>query len=443
MSRAEHARFEPDYRGVPPQQQPLIEVALAPEHELVWVPSCAPHEMVRRAVHTAGRWPGGGASYPKTALGRLARVEAVASLRSVEGIHDGDREVEALRDLLNDGTADALDAVGALCVSRRDPDGWATIDAKDVLGVRGVRPNVSGPDAKGRRRRGGYSTRQVEAASRALKQVAAVYLRATKKDGQGEAVDLSGHVYEFEPGRLGSARHLSFRVRPGPAVAHFLGRTPGLSRQVAPIPRGVFALDRRTRAIEKRLVKHVGSYLCRTMASELRKDVRPEEVAVGIGVRALLEILGLEVLPNDPGHTRRRLEAAFDLLRPGPNRLAFIAGWGYEGGPPGRHGKWSSAWLKSKVFVRPSPAIVTECLRVADRRRAHLGLVEGGRAKDAPAHAPLAEKVRARRAALGITQADLARKLAVNQSTVVRLERGSETRNALREKVEKWLTEGA
>lgn len=345
---------------------------------------------------------------------------------------------------LSDLDADMLDALWAawLHQSGGDPKYSAVIKIDDLLRMRGLVPKPSGEW------RGGYTPKQRKAVVDSLHRLEALWIDVGEMDvfesphgGKPKKNRLSVQsraIAITDRAGLKVERDLDvdyIKYKPGEVFAKVLS---GSGRQVAWLSMAALSYDYAKEITPKRLAKY--------LAVQFRVNARYGRFK-SIKVSTLLQAVGENLHTSRPLRVRERLEKALDRL----HMDGVIAGWQYadfvDRLQESRKG-WLDKWLESNVEIEPPEAI----------KDFYVSLARGGRGKmdilppPDPATLlaamtkkdPICDEVRARRKALGLTQARLSEITGVNKSVISMVENGR-TQNlptackALR----KWLDETA
>ncbi len=395
--------------------------------EYLWVPSCAPYRLLRRAASLPETFSLIGSDpFPVAVLpsgGLAVRIK----MEPLKGLHD-DAEMEDMRAALDGWTADALDAVASKClVSGRR--GGVEVSHADVLRARGIAERKSGEEWGGRR--GGWEKSQVLHARRALLQVASFNLRTQGRDGRtGEDMpDGFSRAFGFED--IGGGR---YRAKMGKAILHFLGGSKG-SDQLEMLDRRILALRPRQDEVAKRLARHL-SDMWRIRADEEKKGSMNGPWNVG----KLLCAIGIEA--DGALKPKRSLDSFRCALRT-LGEVGVVGEVAYEFVEPTRRKGWTDEWLRSNVTVAPPPAIAATYRRMFETGEPPLAVVKGGSKEGSKAK--LGDRVRQRREDAGWRQRQLAELMGVPQPTVARLENGRRVRLSDEQKtaLKEWLEGGA
>jgi DNA-binding XRE family transcriptional regulator len=206
-----------------------------------------------------------------------------------------------------------------------------------------------------------------------------------------------------------------FVFRPGKVFANFLF---GSGRQTALLSALALTYDPYRQKAEKRLTRYLSwQWRCQAGKGCNSKTYR---------VATLLEGIGNEINARFPHRTREGLEAALDTLQVDQ----IIASWEYERWDEETATKkgWLQHWQEATIVIKPPVEIVERYLTVDHRESLP------------PPSQTLIERLRLRRESLGLSQAQVAKQMGLNQSTLNRLERGIQTASReVRPKIQNWL----
>jgi DNA-binding XRE family transcriptional regulator len=349
------------------------------------------------------------------------------------------------REELSDLDADALDALSALWLSQaRSVGDRAVADVDGLLTMRGIKPR-----SRGNGRRSGFETEQRGEIQRALAHIQNIWINIGHVDTPDDASDgprrsadprgktkltLQSRAFVITD-RLGLTDESGtmvdmdrFVFRPGEVFAHFL---MGPGNQTALLSAKALKYDPYRQTWEKRLARFL-SWQWRVNA--FGADARPYRVG------DLLDAMGKDVDARHPNWTRERLEKALDTLQ----RDGVIAHWQYDRWDEATMAQrgWARVWCESTLLIDPPPAVVEHY------RQARLPLPQPeqltavtDQLPDSPAD--LGPLIKARRAELGLSQAQAAAALGVTQSYVSKLERGKlpdvTPSAAFRKRLRTWL----
>ncbi len=379
--------------------------------EYLWVPSCAPYRLLRRAASLPERFSWRGSDPYPVAVTEEASLTVRVKMEPLKGLHE-DEDIEGLRAAQDGWTADALDAVVAKCLvaGRR---GGVEVSHADVLRARGLAERKAGEEWGGRS--GGWQAWQIEPAKRALLQVASFSLRTQGHDHTGkEMPDAFSRAFEFK--KVGEGR---YNVKMGKAILHFLDGSAG-SDQLEMLDRRVLALRPRQDEVAKRLARHL-SDMWRIRADEAKKGSMSGPWNVG----KLLAAVGLEA--DAALKPKRRLDS-FRCALQTLEEVGVIDEVVEEFCEPKKRKGWTDEWRRSNVRIAPPPEVAATYRRIFEEGLAVLGVVEGGAEEGGRSPAKIGDRVRERREELGWRQRQLAEMLSVPQPTVARLEKGHRVR---------------
>lgn len=322
--------------------------------------------------------------------------------------------------------ADTLDALCILWMrDAKHPEDFVTIPIDAIPELRGLKPKKSGSG-----RRGGYDATQRAQHADSLRRIAymhlhmhelAIYIdngsrskkgrRETRRGVEGPAF----HINLMGQTRLDGELDVdSLRFLPGPAFLLYLW---GPGRQTALIDSIILRYDPYRQEPEKRL----GRYLSWLWKIRSQNGTYSD----GLRVSTLLKESRLQLNTRAPSITLQRLEKALDTLQ----RDGVIRSWRYKSwsidNAPARG--WAEPWLRELVIIEPPASVISyyvENLRGA--------LPDG-------ATAPLADRLRATRERLELTQEQAAEAAGVSQQAYSRAERGHNVAAKNRGKLEAWL----
>ncbi len=396
--------------------------------EYLWVPSCAPYRLLRRAASLPERFSWRGSDPYPVAVTEEASLTVRVKMDPLKGVHE-EEDIEGLRAALLDGwTADALDAVAAKCLvaGRR---GGVEVSHTDVLRARGLAESKASEDWGGRR--SGWREWQTEPAKRALLQVASFSLRTQGHDHTGkEMPDALSEKFSraFEFREVGEGR---YNVKMGKAILHYLGGSAG-SDQLELLDRRVLALRPRQDEVAKRLARY--------LSDMWRIRAKKGSMSGPWNVGKLLATVGLEA--DGALKPKRRLDS-FRCALQTLEEVGVIGEIVEEFVEPTKRKGWTDEWLRSNVRIAPPPEVAGTYHRMFEEGLAVLGVVEGGSKEGSKAR--LGDRVRERREDLGWRQRQLAELLSVPQPTVARLEKGNKVRLSDEQKatLTEWLSGGA
>jgi len=327
---------------------------------------------------------------------------------------------------LSELDADVMDAIcHAWLTQARSPESKAIVDIDAILELRGIKPKKSGNG-----RRGGYMPEQRQNVLQTLSRLQSLWLQLDEapdyqasKGSKPRSRSIASRAFTFTD-IAGQKRidggidvdHVAFV--PGELLARYL---LGVGRQTALLSAKALRYDPYRQAPEKTLTRYL-SYLWRVRATKgtYREPLR---------VTTLLEHSRI-ALDERPDRKRSRLEKALDTLRAD----GVIASWRYDGWEPGTAPArgWASGWLQALVIIEPPAPIPAH----------YAGELRGGMPMLADAR-PIAERMKATRARLRLSQEAAAEACGLAQQTYSRAERGASLSAENRGKIEAWLAVNA
>lgn len=403
------------------------------------VPGPSHYHAVREAMALNTFQQVGESPWPTAVLGQ-GGARGVAQLRPAgteEQALVAPEELECLREMmwkqreeLSDLDADVLDALSALWISNaRSPKDDAVAAVDDLLSMRRLQPKLGGNGC-----RGGYRPHQRAEVLRALCHIQNLWIQMVELevyevDSRGRrrtkptrhAIQSRAFVITDRMGQIrldGLLDVQKFVFRPGKVFAMFLF---GPGRQIALLAAKALAYDPHRQSWEKRLT--------RFLSWQWRCDGGGQIQGVTFSIPALLEVVGER--PDEekrPGRIRDHLEKAFETLQ----QDKVISGWAYVEEEVERSKGWVQRWLGQQVRLDP-PKEVQELYRSLERQLER---------KTAP-RTPnlLAEQVRQRRKALGLSQAEAASQLGISQGYLSQVECGhlETVSQKLSDRLKEWL----
>jgi hypothetical protein len=257
---------------------------------------------------------------------------------------------------LSDLDADVLDALSALYLTRaRAPTDDVKASVNELLGMRGLRPRLSG-----QKRRGGYSVNQRGAIINSLTHLEDVWLTfanfRSNFQGPGNVLQTRCFTVNERIGQLctdGTIDIREFVFRPGPTYGELLF---GRWRQTALLAAKALQYDPVQAIWEKRIARYL-SWQWRIRATG-RLYFQP------LRVRTLLEVVG--EMPNRPHRIRARFESCLDRLK----KDFVIAQWQYDGWPGlwGEQMSWKDEWNSANVLIEPPDFIRDGYIELGNRR---------------------------------------------------------------------------
>lgn len=323
--------------------------------------------------------------------------------------------------------AHTLDALCHLWMREaKHPEARVSVDIDELLAIRGLKPKKGGSG-----RRGGYMPEQRREMLQALVRIRNLWLRIdelatyedngskTKKGRRETRQFLSGPAFVITgaDGQIrldGSVEVSNVRVTPGDVLSLYLW---GPGRQTALIDAKILHLDPYRQEPESMLARYL-SWLWKVRAT---KGTYSEPLRVS----TLLEKSRLKLNTRAPSLTLQRLEKLLGSLQ----ELGIIRSWRYKSwsidNAPARG--WAEPWLQELVIIEP-PASVVEYYQGNLR-----GALPDGET------APLADRLRATRERLELTQAQASEAADVSQQAYSRAERGKGVADKNRKKLEAWL----
>lgn len=335
-------------------------------------------------------------------------------------MHEQTRELSQL-------DADTLDALCILWMrDAKHPEDFVTIPIDAIPELRGLRQKKSGSG-----RRGGYDPKQRREHAGSLRRVQHLHLRMdelalyldngskTKKGRRETRRGVEGPAFFItlmgQAQLDGSLEVDSIRFLPGPAFMLYLW---GPGRQTAVIDAKILRYDPYRQEPEKLLGRYL-SWLWKVRAT---KGAYSEPLRVS----TLLKESRLQLNTKEPARTRDRMEKTLDTLQ----RDGVIRSWRYESwslADAPRVG-WAEPWLRELVIIEPPASVVSYYME-------HLrGALPDGEP------APLADRLRATRERLELTQAQASEAADVSQQAYSRAERGKGVAATNRSKLEAWLS---
>lgn len=337
------------------------------------------------------------------------------------------------REELSDLDADVLDALCAIWLAQaRSADDSAIVDVDGLLAMRGLKRKRSGPG-----RRGGYELEQRLAILRALSRIQNLWLDMMAGEAYDDAkggrrrrtprtfaVQSRAFVMTDRMGQLrldGRMDVQRFIFRPGAVFARFL---TGPGRQIALLSARALHYDPLKQWWEKRLARY--------LSWQWRIRGRRGDYLQPYRIRTLLEAVGKLMKFRRASRVRTRLESALDTLQCD----GVIAAWQYSRWeePPATSRDWAHNWLQATILIEP-PAIIQEHYQQLNPRNAPPRAVMQGLAS-------LADRIKLRRQALGLTLVQAAEQIGISPSDFDWLERGQRGRPHspdLQRKVQRWL----
>ena len=347
-------------------------------------------------------------------------------------LDDWKRRMARLVLALDDKTADVLDAISAYWLRQAvHRDEMVVLTADDFLKLRGLLPQKAGSG-----RRGGYQDadrREVAARIEALRHTRIrVFEMPVTEEGPGKrgpvrrrstwAGESFAILVSSILGQVDLENRMdpyAWRVRPGDVFAPFL---LGPGRQTALLSFKALEYDPYHQRWEKRLTRYF-SWLWRCRAEG-------NSYADPVGVRVLLEAIGEGVSKHHPTNTKERLEKALDTLQ----QDGVVTAWQY--GPDadetivGQRG-WVETWLSWKVIVEPPDSIQTHYRDIPEAPIRRVPAL--------PTPANLGEKVKAARAARGLSQLQAAEQIGIANTLLSRVEAGKPIAPKTKRKLDAWL----
>lgn len=323
--------------------------------------------------------------------------------------------------------AHTLDALSHIWIKQaQHPEARAVVDIDELLALRGLKPKKGGSG-----RRGGYMPEQRLEMLHALARIRNLWLRIdelstyedngkkAKKERRQTRRGVAGPAFVIT-GVGGQTRldggldvdRVSFT--PGEVLSLYLW---GPGRQTAVIDAKILRYDPYRQEPESMLARYL-SWLWKVRAT---KGTYSEPLRVS----TLLKESRLQLNTKEPARTRDRMEKTLDTLQ----RDGVIRSWRYESwslADAPRVG-WAEPWLRELVIIEPAASVVSYYLEH------HRGALPDGEP------APLADRLRATRERLELTQAQASEAADVSQQAYSRAERGKGVAAKNRSKLEMWL----
>ena len=320
-----------------------------------------------------------------------------------------------------------LDALSHIWIRQANhQEARAVVDIDELLALRGLKPKKSGSG-----RRGGYEPEQRQEMLQALARIRNLWLRVdelatyedngskTKKGRRQTRRGVAGPAFVIT-GVGGQTRldggldvdRVSFT--PGEVLSLYLW---GPGRQTAVIDAKILRYDPYRHEHESTLARYLSwQWKIRSQTGTYSKPYR---------VSTLLKESRLQLNAGEPRRTRERLEKALDTLQ----RDGVIRSWRYERwslADAPRVG-WAEPWRRELVIIEPPDSVVSY----------YLGNLRG--ALPDGETAPLADRLRATRERLELTQEQAAEAVGISQQAYSRAERAKNVSRENRGKLEAWL----
>ncbi|MDP9439300.1 MAG: helix-turn-helix transcriptional regulator [Actinomycetota bacterium] len=322
--------------------------------------------------------------------------------------------------------ADTLDALCILWMrDAKHPEDFVTVHIDAIPELRGLKPKKGGSG-----RRGGYGPEQRREHADSLRRVSHLHTqmhelalyrdngsktkarrRETRRGVEGPAfsITLMGQT------RLDGGLDVdSLRFLPGAAFLLYLW---GPGRQTALIDAKILRYDPYRQEQEKLLGRYLSwQWKIRSTKGTYSKPYR---------VSTLLKESRLQLNAKEPARTRERMEKALDRLQ----HDGVIRSWRYERWSLGNAPRvgWAEPWLRELVIIEPPDSVVSY----------YLGNLRGALPDGEPS--PLADRLRATRERLELTQAQASETAGITQQAYSRAERGKGVTVTNRGKLEAWL----
>lgn len=308
-----------------------------------------------------------------------------------------------------------------------------SIQLDELLMIRGLKPKLGGSG-----RRGGYEATQREQVLKALSIMQDLWVeieqvtlfengRRVKKALQGRAfhlTDIHGNALNFNEFQVQDKLFLNI----GDLFYDFL---KGSNRQVKLLPKQAIQYNPYQKKWEKKLMRYL-SWRWRTQARK-GSYLQPHKI------NTLLEKLGTEMNVQTPSRIRDRLEKALDTLL-SENVIRF---WQYESWDENQMMKkgWLTIWKEATVLISPADEIMKyyqplerRQTKKAPKNRALLS--EAGRNDEV-----IGEKLKQKRAELGLTLQGISHELAISPSYLSNIERGNTIpSDHLYRRIHAWLS---
>ncbi len=321
-------------------------------------------------------------------------------------------------------TLDALSHIWIMQATH--PEARAVVDIDELLALRGLKPKKGGSG-----RRGGYMPEQRQDMLHALARIRNLWLRIdelatyedngskTKKGRRQTRRGVAGPAFVITgvggQNRLDGGLDVDrVSFTPGEVLGLYLW---GPGRQTAIIDKIILRYDPYRQEQESTLARYLSwQWKIRSQTGTYSKPYR---------ISTLLKESRLQLNTDEPRRTRERLEKALDTLhRDGVIRSWRYKSWNLADAP--RVG-WAEPWLQELIIIEPPASVVSY----------YLQNLRGALPDGEPA--PLADRLRATRERLELTQAQASEDTDVSQQSYSRAERGKGVSAANRGKLEAWL----